>query len=254
MVRLQQRQNRTKEGGQHEESFADDCTGIARGRKPGCSRGRVGCVGGRFVLSAHEHSDACDIHECRRGCRDRSRRYLHSSRSLLYLDYPEQDSRVTFVGVGAGAAIVIAATADLPVINEGSLTIRNLTLTEQRPGSFGEIVYNQGTFIMGRNSVVTGGLGAPGIMNFNTVIMDANSRVTGNSNTGPIGSGAFEGNRGGVYNFAGSSLIMNDRSRISGNTASHTGGGVYNEAGATFEMNSQSRVVGNTPNNVFTPP
>ena len=172
--------------------------------------------------------------------------------TCLTNDFPENDFHVTLVGVGPNPTIAIAPTADLPIINGGFLEIRNLTLTEVNKGApFGEIVYNTGTLIMDRNSVITGAFGAPGVMNFGILAMNSNSRISGNTNNGSGQSAAFGGYGGGVYNFTGATMFMNDRSRITGNTAAIAGGGVYNDTGVTFQMNGHSRVVGNSPDNIF---
>ena len=100
---------------------------------------------------------------------------------------------LTLTGVGVGATLSGATNCDLPLINDGTLTIANLKIVACTAFG-GQGVYNQGTLILKANSVITGGTFA-GVENFGALIMNANSRISGNPG-------------GGVLNTFGGTVLM----------------------------------------------
>jgi len=138
---------------------------------------------------------------------------------------------LTLKGVGVGATLSGATNCDLPLINDGTLTIANLKIVACTAFG-GQGVYNQGTLILKANTVITGGQFG-GVVNAtpdSRLIMNANSAISGNAEGGVRNAGA---------------VVMTDHSRITHNT----GNGIITPC-AALTMNGHSAVTDNSPANI----
>jgi hypothetical protein len=123
------------------------------------------------------------------------------------------------------------------ILNDGTLTLRNLTVTRNGAGSGGGI-HNNGTLSLvnvtvAENDALAGG----GIANVGTATL-SDSRVTGN------GGAAYFG--GGILN--GGTMTLGAGSSVSGNVAWFNGGGIYNDGGV-LTLEAGSSVTGNGAEN-----
>jgi len=123
------------------------------------------------------------------------------------------------------------------ILNDGTLTLRNLTVTRNGAGSGGGI-HNNGTLSLVNVTVVENdALAGGGISNVGMATL-SDSRVTGN------GGAAYFG--GGILN--GGTVTLEAGSSVSGNVAWFNGGGIYNDGGV-LTLAAGSSVTGNSAEN-----
>ncbi len=141
---------------------------------------------------------------------------------------------------------------------EGTLRLLGNTKIKNNKGADGSGIYNNsGTVVMGGSSAVAfnrgTGIGSDG--KFSVLEMRPQSSVRNNAGTGVsstlgkvrmFNKSRISGNRAREgAGFRGSSaLTMNDRSSITGNTATEVGGGVFTDG--TLTMKGSSSISGNT--------
>jgi len=121
------------------------------------------------------------------------------------------------------------------VLNEGTLTVHDITVTGNTATDFGGGIANFGTLTVSGSTLshnIDLSFGAGGIFNEGTVTVSDSSTISFNSAR----------NGGGIYNDGGT-LTVSNSSTISGNSAPGLGGGILNEGTATV---SGSTVSGNT--------
>jgi predicted outer membrane repeat protein len=121
------------------------------------------------------------------------------------------------------------------LINYGTLTLSNCTVSGNSAYYYGGGIYNAGTMTISgctvtKNSVLEGPVQGGGIFNAGTMTI-LSSTVTGNSTT--VG--------GGIYN-AGTLTILS--STVTGNSA-YSGAGIYNDVSGNLTIASKSLVCNN---------
>ena len=131
-------------------------------------------------------------------------------------------------GAGRGGAI----------LNSGTLTLTNVTVSGNNGGTSGGGIYNDASGLVTLNNTTVSGnwaSSAGGIRNHGTLTLNS-STVSGNT------AGLYGGDGGGISNDSGT-LTLNS-STVSDNTTGMFGAGIFNEQG-NLEMSS-STVSGNT--------
>jgi hypothetical protein len=144
----------------------------------------------------------------------------------------------TLDGNASGTVLTVSGTA-----GPGSVTLRNLTITNGSAAEAGGGIRNTGRVILEEGSSVTGNTAAfrgGGIYNTHILTVRDSSSVAENT---ALGEGAANRGEGGGIFSAGGSLTLNGRSTVSGNI-SQVGGGIFSMDGAAT-MNGRSSVYGN---------
>jgi CSLREA domain-containing protein len=124
------------------------------------------------------------------------------------------------------------------ILNTGTLTVLNSTVSGNTASALGGGIYNNGGTLNVTNSTISGNSTAPGDGGgiYNTGVLSVtSSTISGNS--------ASSGNGGGIHNEGGTVTVTS--STISGNTASQGGGGIGNFG--TLSVTS-STITGNSAN------
>ena len=133
------------------------------------------------------------------------------------------------------------------IVNFGTATMNGSTSVTANPGG-GVTNYNTAAvFVMNGSSSVTNNPGVEGTYGAGiwngagTVTMNGHSLVAGNSlNSVSVVAG------GGMYDFSGGHVTLNDFAAITGNSSNGYAGGIFVQSSATFTMNDSSSVSNNT--------
>ncbi len=127
------------------------------------------------------------------------------------------------------------------ILNAGTLTIDNSTLTKNAAGTGGGI-FNAGTLTVHNSTLAENEAAfAGGILNFGTLTID-NSTLTKNTATGCVettscGGLLLRGEGGGIFN--GGTLTI-ENSTLTENTVTGIGGGIFNYFFATVTINNST--------------
>jgi hypothetical protein len=152
------------------------------------------------------------------------------------------------------------------ILNNGTLTVSNSTLSGNSAYKTGAGIYNNGTLTLSsstlsKNSAPYGGgiwNTATGTLTVNSSTLSKNSAAHGggilNNGTLTVSNSTLSDNfgfgsksvGGGIANYQGTLTVSG--STLSGNSATH-GGGIYNTA--TLTVNNSSSITGNTADDVY---
>jgi hypothetical protein len=123
----------------------------------------------------------------------------------------------------------------------GMLTLEGVTVTGNSATAFGGgmVIRGGGTLTLRNGSRVSGNTAiffGGGIDNgASTVILEAGSLVGGDT---PADANSTSVEGGGIYNFQGGTVTLQDGSRVAGNSATDEGGGIYNASTVILATNA----------------